>query len=121
MTLLLTRDIRSNGYVAPKELRSSKRKSPNGGWALGDARFKRQIAMALGRRVAPLPKGRRSKAKAQRQQSSLLRPQFSFPLECQKKIHYFLTHENANSVRAGSDHEACPRPRARGCVHADGL
>ena len=36
------------------------------------ARFKRQIAKALGRRVAPLPKGRPSKAKAQRQQSSLL-------------------------------------------------
>jgi hypothetical protein len=35
----------------------SLRAATNGGWALGDARFKRQIAKALGRRVAPLPKG----------------------------------------------------------------
>ena len=34
------------------------RAATNGGWALGDARFKRQIAKALGRRVAPLPRGR---------------------------------------------------------------
>jgi putative transposase len=48
------------------------RAATNGGWALGDARFKRQIAKALGRRVVPLPKGRPSKAKAQRQQLNLL-------------------------------------------------
>ena len=35
----------------------------NGAWALGDARFKRQIASALGRRIAPLPKGRPPKPK----------------------------------------------------------
>jgi hypothetical protein len=30
----------------------------NGGWALGDERFRNEIAEALGRRVAPLPPGR---------------------------------------------------------------
>jgi hypothetical protein len=44
----------------------------NGGWALGDTRFKQQIAKALGRRVAPLPKGRPKKAKAERRQLGLL-------------------------------------------------
>jgi hypothetical protein len=34
------------------------RAATNAGWALGDARFKQQVAQALGRRVAPLPKGR---------------------------------------------------------------
>jgi putative transposase len=34
------------------------RAATNGGWALGDARFKREIADALGRRVEPLPRGR---------------------------------------------------------------
>jgi putative transposase len=48
------------------------RAATNGGWALGDTRFKRQIAKALGRRVAPLPKGRPRKAKAQPRQLSLL-------------------------------------------------
>ena len=48
------------------------RAATNGGWALGDARFKRQIAKALGRRVAPLPKGRPGKPKAELRQLSLL-------------------------------------------------
>ncbi len=48
------------------------RAATNGGWALGDARFKQRIAKALGRRVAPLPKGRPAKAKAERGQLSLL-------------------------------------------------
>lgn len=48
------------------------RAATNGGWALGDARFKRQIAKALGRRVAPMPKGRPPKPKAERRQLSLL-------------------------------------------------
>ena len=39
------------------------RAATNGGWALGDTRFKRQIAKALGRRVSPLPKGRPRKSK----------------------------------------------------------
>lgn len=48
------------------------RTATNGGWALGDMRFKRQIAKALGRRVAPLPRGRPQKAKADRRQLNLL-------------------------------------------------
>jgi REP-associated tyrosine transposase len=48
------------------------RAATNGGWALGDARFKRQIAKALGRRVAPLPKGRPRKTAADRRQLNLL-------------------------------------------------
>jgi putative transposase len=48
------------------------RAATNGGWALGDGRFKRQIARALGRRVEPLPRGRPPKAKAERRQLSLL-------------------------------------------------
>jgi putative transposase len=34
------------------------RSATNGGWALGDEDFKQQIADAVGRRAAPLPKGR---------------------------------------------------------------
>jgi putative transposase len=48
------------------------RAATNGGWALGGARFKRQIAAALGRRVAPMPKGRPPKRKPDRRQLSLL-------------------------------------------------
>ena len=48
------------------------RAATNGGWALGDARFKRQIAKALGRRVAPLPKGRPPKPRSDRRQLNLL-------------------------------------------------
>jgi putative transposase len=48
------------------------RAATNGGWALGDARFKRRIAKAFGRRVAPLPKGRPPKAGADRRQLNLL-------------------------------------------------
>ena len=48
------------------------RAATNGGWALGDARFKRQIAKALGRRVSPLPKGRPRRTEDERRQSSLL-------------------------------------------------
>jgi putative transposase len=35
------------------------RAATNGGWALGGERFKRAVAKALRRRVAPLPRGRR--------------------------------------------------------------
>jgi putative transposase len=38
------------------------RAATNGGWALGDARFHRQVADALGRRVRPLPRGRPPRA-----------------------------------------------------------
>jgi putative transposase len=48
------------------------RAATNGGWALGEARFKRQIAKALGRRVSPLPKGRPPKHRADRRQLNLL-------------------------------------------------
>jgi putative transposase len=48
------------------------RAATNGGWALGDARFKRQIAKALSRRVAPLPKGRPPRRKSDRRQLNLL-------------------------------------------------
>ena len=37
------------------------RAATNGGWALGDERFKRNLATALGRRAAPLPRERRPK------------------------------------------------------------
>jgi putative transposase len=39
------------------------RAATNGGWALGDAPFKRRIAKAAGRRAAPLPQGRPPKAR----------------------------------------------------------
>ncbi len=48
------------------------RAATNGGWALGDERFKRQIARALRRRVAPLPKGRPRKPRDDRRQMNLL-------------------------------------------------
>lgn len=35
------------------------RAATNAGWALGGERFRRQLAAALGRRVTPLPRGRR--------------------------------------------------------------
>jgi putative transposase len=48
------------------------REATNGGWALGSDRFKRQMAKALGRRVAKLPKGRPPKAKADKPRISRL-------------------------------------------------
>ena len=48
------------------------RAATNGGWALGNARFQRQIAEALGRRVTPLPKGRPPRAKVEQRQLNLL-------------------------------------------------
>src|SRR5260221_2509965 len=48
------------------------RAATNGGWALGDERFKRQIAKALRRRVAPLPKGRPRKPRDDGRQINLL-------------------------------------------------
>ena len=44
------------------------RAATNGEWAFGDEGFKRQIATALTRRVAPLPKGRRRNATADARQ-----------------------------------------------------
>jgi hypothetical protein len=54
------------------EFVDSSRAATNGGWAIGNAGFKQQIAKALGRRVALLPRGRPRKAKAKRRQLSLL-------------------------------------------------
>ena len=48
------------------------RAATNGGWALGDAHFKRQIAQAMRRRVAPLPRGRRAKPRNDARQINLL-------------------------------------------------
>jgi putative transposase len=58
--------------AALNEFRPRPARRTNGGWALGDARFKQQIAQALGRRVVPLPKGRPPKAVAERRQLNLL-------------------------------------------------
>ena len=58
--------------VLAEEFLDAVRAATNGGWALGDARFKRQIAKALGRRVTPLPKGRLRKAHADGRQLDLL-------------------------------------------------
>ena len=50
------------------------RDATNGGWALGDARFQRQIAKAAKRRATPLPLGRpKAKPKGKRRRG-LLRP-----------------------------------------------
>jgi putative transposase len=48
------------------------RAATHGGWALGDVRFKRQIAEALGRRVTPLPRGRPPREEVDRGQLNLL-------------------------------------------------
>jgi putative transposase len=48
------------------------RAATNGGWALGNERFKKRIAKALKRRVVPLPKGRPRKATMDQKQLSLL-------------------------------------------------
>jgi putative transposase len=37
------------------------RAATNGGWALGDERFRQGLAKAAGRRAAPLPRGRRAR------------------------------------------------------------
>ena len=48
------------------------RAATNGGWALGDDRFKRQIAKMVGRRSAPLPKGRPPADRRDKRQLNLL-------------------------------------------------
>ena len=48
------------------------RAATNGGWALGDAVFKQQLAKAPGRRVTPLPRGRPRRPGEERRQLSLL-------------------------------------------------
>jgi putative transposase len=44
--------------VLDEEFIAVLRTATNGGWAVGGDRFKQEIALALGRRVVPLPKGR---------------------------------------------------------------
>ena len=67
-------ETRQNAYRAlfrtalEPEFVAALRAATNGGWALGGERFKREIADALGRRVAPLPRGRpRKEGKADAQ------------------------------------------------------
>ncbi len=48
------------------------RAATKAGWALGSTRFKRQIAAALGRRVTPLPRGRRKRDMAETEQAILI-------------------------------------------------
>jgi putative transposase len=48
------------------------RNATNGGWALGDAAFKRRIAKAAKRRAEPLPRGRPRAAPAGRRQMNLI-------------------------------------------------
>lgn len=48
------------------------RAATNGGWALGDERFREQIARTLGRRVAPAPPGRPPAAPDDGRQINLL-------------------------------------------------
>jgi putative transposase len=58
------------------------RAATNGGWALGDERFRRQIAAALGRRVAPLPRGRRKRDTPEPEQATLIQSRlFSVSLQ----------------------------------------
>jgi putative transposase len=48
------------------------RAATNGGWALGDERFKKEIAEAANRRTEPLPKGRPPEPKRDKRQINLL-------------------------------------------------
>jgi putative transposase len=48
------------------------RKATNGGWALGNGRFKREIAKRAKRRAAPLPQGRPSSQPEDKRQLNLL-------------------------------------------------
>jgi REP-associated tyrosine transposase len=48
------------------------RSATNGGWALGDRRFQREIARAAHRRAAPLPRGRPRKEPKRKRQLNLL-------------------------------------------------
>jgi putative transposase len=56
----------------PAQFVDDLRAATSGGWALGDERFKRQIAKMAGRRAAPLPKGRPPSKPADKRQLNLL-------------------------------------------------
>jgi putative transposase len=55
-----------------KDFLEALRTATNSGWALGNDRFKRQIAKALKMRVTPLPRGRPAKTKTDKRQLNLL-------------------------------------------------
>jgi putative transposase len=57
--------------AADEDFVAALRMATNGGWAMGGERFKRDIARALKRRVAPLPPGRRPKAPGDKRQPGL--------------------------------------------------
>jgi len=56
----------------PDSFVSALRAATNGGWALGDERFKRQIAKMAGRRATPLPRGRPAADGTDKRQLNLL-------------------------------------------------
>lgn len=62
----LFRERLSETFVA--ELRSA----TNGGWAMGDAAFKRRVAKGAKRRAEPLPRGRPRRGAADKRQINLL-------------------------------------------------
>ena len=55
-----------------EEFLEALRRATNGGWALGDRRFQREIADATRRRAAPLPRGRPTRKPVDRRQLNLL-------------------------------------------------
>ena len=60
-------------FTLDGEFVAALRAATNGGWALGDARFARQIAAAVGRRAVPLAAGRPNKDRRdERRQLKLL-------------------------------------------------
>jgi hypothetical protein len=63
------------------------RAATNGGWALGDARFKQKIAKRLRPRVTPLPRGRPPKAKAYQRQEGRVGGGLSFGRQQLVSIH----------------------------------
>jgi putative transposase len=62
----LFRDALEDSFV------TALRAATHGGWALGDARFARQVAKKAGRRATPLPAGRPPRARGDRRQLDLL-------------------------------------------------
>src|SRR5262249_45624535 len=73
-----TADARRQAYrrlfdaALDEDLVGELRAATNGGWAIGGARFKEQIAAKLRRRVAPLPPGRPPKTADRGDQLDLL-------------------------------------------------
>src|SRR5262245_30399609 len=60
------------GSQLSEEFVDALRKATKGGWALGDDRFKQQIAKAIGRRAGAMPKGRPPNPRKDARQLSLL-------------------------------------------------